>query len=410
MRYVWLEDVAAWPLFTWNSWGCVVGKTLFAHPSSAHETSFVGAEGLCGHVGIQAQVGHRCESGRSLTFFGLRTETKQGRALPGQVELFANVFVRAPVEKLMVTPADRFRYVLNALVRDVELPVERDDLLSPPEENDNVGSFISLAGRKAVYNFIVHGVGPVEKALQLWIGRPVVEQLRVQLMKTKIAAAGMDVSDFSKGCQAMVPLANDRWRGDVQTQTSLMREIAVYRAEKQRKRQELAEMSEAERKEREQRSRMLRAQLSEVDMVLEDLPWSGLEPNRLTFNRLVEFGDEQPDLVYDGKGPKSSMERWESGIRRLKVARAVEAQDEDLKQIMLDERMYNRIVLYVELGLHNDADKLVEELLAMRAMHETQWSRKKKRSKRWAFNFPLSDDEEEADGTGGEAKAKKADE
>ncbi len=66
----------------------------------------------------------------------------------GQAELFPNVYVRSPVERLLRTPADRFRYVLNVLVRDLELPVERDDLLTPPDDNAALAQSVSLAGRK----------------------------------------------------------------------------------------------------------------------------------------------------------------------------------------------------------------------------------------------------------------------
>ncbi len=252
-----------------------------------------------------------------------------------------------------------------------------------------------MTGPKALYNYIVHGVGTPEKALQQWVGRPLLEQLRLKLMREKVAAAGMDVGDFSKSCQAMVPLTNDRWRGDAQSQTVLMREIAVFRAEKQRRRQELAEMSEATRAEREARAQELRRQLRQVNKTAEELQWSGLEPTRLTFNRLVERGDEQPDLMYDGKGPKTTRERWDCGIRRLAFLQAVAAEGQDFKQLMLDERLYHRMVLYVELGLHDDPARLVEEMLEMQNNCETQWTRKKKRTNRWAFNFDLSDDADE---------------
>jgi hypothetical protein len=301
------------------------------------------------------------------------------------------VFVRAPIERLLLTPADRFRYILNVLVRDLELPVERDDLLTLPDDNAALAQSVSLAGRKALYNYIVHGIGAPEKALQQWVGRPLLEQLRLQLMREKVAGAGMDVGDFSKSCQAMVPLTNDRWRGDAQSQTVLMREIAIFRAEKQRRRQELAEMSEAARGEREARAAELRRQLQTVNKTPEELQWSGPEPTRLTFNRLVERGDEQPDLMYDGRGPKTTRERWECGVRRLAFLQAVGAEGQEFKQLMLDERLYNRMVLYVELGLHDDPTRLLEEMLEMQNNGETQWTRKKKRTNRWAFNFDLGD-------------------
>lgn len=203
----------------------------------------------------------------------------------------------------------------------------------------------------------------------------------------------MKITDFSKQCRPMVPMI-ERWRGDARTQTMLMREIAVFRLEKSRRQEENAKVPPAQLLERARRERALLEQLREVEVALDDLPvGGGLEPTRMTFNRLVEFGDEEPDPFYNGKGPRTTAQRWLCGIRRLKLAAEVKRRGQDLKEMMLDEVMFNRMTLYIEMGLSDDVGELVAELLEMRKQHQTQWSKRKRRTDRWAFNFSLPDDE-----------------
>ncbi len=270
--------------------------------------------------------------------------------------------------------------------------MEREDLISIPDENTSCGRTISLAGRRAMYDFILHGEGSLRDALTLWLGSLSLEDLRCKLMLEKIASAGMELTDFSKLNRPLVPVS-DRWRGDARTQTALMREIAAFRAEKARKRDEELLLGPAVVLERARREQALRDQLVAAGMTLEELPWSGLEPNRMTFNRLVEFGEEEPDPAYDGKGPRTTAERWLCGIRRLKLVNEVKKAGEDWREMMLDEVLYNRMMLYIEMGLHDDPAALVKELVTMRNEKKTQWTRPKKRTERWAFNFGLSDDE-----------------
>ena len=40
------------------------------------------------------------------------------------------------------------------------------------------------------------------------------DSLKLMLMRHKIAAAGMEVADFSRMARPMVPLSGDRWRAD----------------------------------------------------------------------------------------------------------------------------------------------------------------------------------------------------
>lgn len=108
---------------------------------------------------------------------------------------------------------------------------------------------------------------------------------------------------------------------------------------------------------------ILHKQLASLEMDVSDLSWTGPEPTRLTYNRLVENGDEEdPQAEWSGLGSHSTLERWgrvcppfifffiffdsylffgsqDMGIRRLYLDRELKAVDLDPKVLMLDEKV-----------------------------------------------------------------------
>lgn len=106
-----------------------------------------------------------------------------------------------------------------------------------------------------------------------------------------------------------------------------------------------------------ERIEILHKQLASLDMDVKDLSWTGPEPTRLTYNRLVENGDEEdPEARWSGRGPHSTLDRWgewwwcwmylsdvceEMGIRRLCLERELKALDLDPKVLVLDEKVRN---------------------------------------------------------------------
>ena len=81
------------------------------------------------------------------------------------------------------------------------------------------------------------------------------------------------------------------------------------------------------------------------------------------------------------------MERWEAGLRRLELNDMLVSEGFDPTQLMLDEAIYNRMVVFIELG-HDEVEDVCETIRHMIETGHTQWGRPKKRTKRWAFNFP----------------------
>ena len=241
-----------------------------------------------------------------------------------------------PESSRMTAPVDRFRYMMHVLVNDLELPVEvgaggcftpdfshflfffaqREDLLTVPDQN--ALPYVSEDVRRYMYEYILFGNGSPSKVLGQWVGTKSLETLRLEMMRHKISEAGMDVSDFSKMAISMLPL-KDMWRGDRETISVLMREISVFRAEKERKRKELAELSKSQRARRERVISRLMQGLESVGVDLDDLPWTGPEPTRTTFNRLVEGINDTSVHPYDGLAPQTMQECWDSGIRRLRL-------------------------------------------------------------------------------------------
>lgn len=303
------------------------------------------------------------------------------------------IMIKPPIAERMNKPSYRFRFVMGALVQDLEMPIERSDLLFNPNDArfDN-GFPVALQGRLAIYELLLHNKGAIDAALSLWLGTKPIEHLRVALMQFKIAEAGMEVNDFSKNARAMLPLLSERWRADAQTITTLMREIAVFREEKRRKLAKVASLAPDERKDREDRINYLRGQLGEIGLTVQGLPWTGPEPTRLTYNRLVENGDEKdPELDWKGLAPQSTLERWDCGIRRVALERALTDAGYDVKTLMEDEKLYARMVVYIEMGFSRVSD-VVEAMDILLESKQTQWTRPKRRTSRFAFNFALEGD------------------
>lgn len=216
------------------------------------------------------------------------------------------------------TPGDRFQVVFQFMLLDVELPVDRADFLTPPDDpyfsdEMNYPQFITFEGRRALYNYILYHQGTLSDALAEWLGSTSIEKTRMELMKQKIAVVGMEMNDFSKHCRPMVPLETNNWRGDGNAIGNLMREIAIFREEKKKKVQMIAQMDGAELRDRKERIEYLKSGLEALNMTVEDLLWNGPEPTRLTYNRLVENGDEVDESIdWDGKAPHSTLDRWVS--------------------------------------------------------------------------------------------------
>ena len=60
-----------------------------------------------------------------------------------------------------------------------------------------------------------------------------------------------------------------------------------------------------------ERIEILHSELASLEMDVKDLSWTGPEPTRLTYNRLVENGDEEdPQARWSGQGPHSTLARW----------------------------------------------------------------------------------------------------
>ncbi len=188
--------------------------------------------------------------------------------------------------------------MFNVLVGVLELPVDRQDLLTSPADayfdEDGFDAIVPLDARQSMYNYVMHGAPSVEHALNHWLGDVQLDALKLKLMRHKIASAQMDVSDFSRFTRPMVPLSGDRWRADGSTVSALMREIAVFKAERFEQARAVAQLQRTEPEEfqnRKLRIVYLQKQLVSVGLSVKDLPWTGPEPTRLTYNRLVGNGD-----------------------------------------------------------------------------------------------------------------------
>lgn len=298
------------------------------------------------------------------------------------------------------TPPARFRYIFHVLVGHLELPVTRADILTDPHTNPLPDGVVALAGRQAVYDFVLHNAGPVERALHAWLGQTPTDTLKLNLMRHQLVVAGMEVTDFSRFARPLVPLSADRWRADGNTVTVLMREIAIFKDERDRKNRALAHMSTSNPdafQKRQWRVRFLADQLAEVGLTVEDLPWAGPEPTRMTYNQLVARGDQDdPEATWQGLAPCTTLDRWNSGVRRLKLEKALAALQLDPNVCMRDERALHQIMVFVELD-GGDAEVVARSIQSMFENKQSQWTRRKRRTDRWAFNFDYPTDVDEAD-------------
>ena len=318
----------------------------------------------------------------------------------------STILVSSPPEAVKLdSAADRFQYIMRVLVSDLELPVERDDLLTVPDRNPL--PFASEDVRCFMYNYILFGDGDPVKVLGIWIGKKDLQSLRIDMLLHKISESGMEPMDFSKMARSMLPIKDPgrgsaastqvMGRGDVETITVIMREIGIFRSERKREK-ESGLMSV-----RKAHIETANAALVPFGLCVDDLPWSGPEPTRMTLNQMIEGVECLPashvvgteEVMHEGRSPQLSRDRWEMGLRRLELNHLLKERDLDIAKLMLDEKLYNRIAVFVEMGLSTALD-VVNSIEEMEQLGQSQWSRPKKRTSRWAFNFPpdLSEGEE----------------
>lgn len=296
------------------------------------------------------------------------------------------IAIDAPLPGAPETAEARFKFSFYALRIELELPVDKEDILAIQSEPE-IEYPVKKPAREQLLSFIVHGTPSAQVALSGWIGKQALDTLRLELMRYKINESGMEMEDFSRNTRVMLPLLNDKWRGDAQTINTIMREIAIFRGEKSKKQEEVESKGAEEVLQRKTRIGVLNEDLKSVGIKLEDLPWSGPEPTRFTYNRIVDTGNQFDEWTeHRGLSPQSLLDRWNAGIRRLRLEERMKEARLDPKELMLDEKIFNLMVVYMELG-KGDPDDVVYRIRDIIENGKGQWTRKKRRSSRWGFNF-----------------------
>lgn len=68
------------------------------------------------------------------------------------------------------------------------------------------------------------------------------------------------------------------------------------------------------------------------------------------------------------------------------MEQAITERGHNVTAVMLDEKVYNVMVVYIELG-EGDAESVADEIDEMLMLKRSQWTRPKRRTKRFGFNF-----------------------